>query len=190
MGNESPQIADFDLKRPIQILGYDEDLKLDDRGRFRLPGQLARILRKALEAAPLVDAPVTPTDDDERLGLYFAPGLDRRIFIYPVPNIHLAVDGFNRPAPGADPQQVRAARDYFYYRLRFVQGDRQNRFQLPDGLRAHAEIDASVDQITIIARERWLTLMPTSRTAELARTGFAAFDAVAADMLDPINPYE
>jgi len=175
-----------DLKKPMQVLGYEEDLKIDARGRFRLPGQLARILRKALDSTSLVGAPATPADDDDdRLGLYFAPGSGSRIFIYPVPNIYLAVDGFNNPPAGADPHQIRAARDYFYYRLRFVQGDRQNRFQLPDGLRKHARIDDSVEQISIIARGSWLTLMPSSRTDEFDQ---GAFDAVAADMLDPVNP--
>lgn len=163
----------------VRLFGVQEVLSLDNRGRFRLPDDLAGALRHELGRVGCGSA-------QDRLALYFVPGTARRIFLYPVPNVHLAVDRFENPPHGLDPAVVRRARDYFYYRMRFVEGDRQNRFNIPEGARQHAGIDDDVQQIAVVAHNYWLSFSRADLEEQRALENLATFDQAADELLDPV----
>lgn len=165
----------------VRVVGFQESLSLDERGRFRLPDDLAAALQRELGR-------VGGGAAFDRLALYFVPASGKRVFLYPVPNVRLALDRFEKPPAGMDPAVVRRARDYFYFRMRFVEADRQNRFSIPDGVRQHAGIDEAVQQITVVAHNNWLSLSRTDMEEQRAVEDLAAFDAAADELLDPVCP--
>ena len=165
----------------VGIVGFEESLSLDERGRFRLPDELAAALQRELGRVGNGSA-------YDRLALYFVPAPAKRVFLYPVPNVRLAIERFETPPPGMDPAVVRRTRDYFYYRMRFVEADRQNRFGIPDGVRQHAGIDDDVQQITVVAHNHWLSLSRTDLEEQRALENLATFDSAADDLLDPVYP--
>jgi DNA-binding transcriptional regulator/RsmH inhibitor MraZ len=165
----------------VSVVGFQEVLSLDNRGRFRLPDELAAALHTELGR-------VGSASPYERLAFYFVPGTARRIFLYPVPNVRLAIDRFENPPPGMEPAAVRRARDYFYYRMRFVEGDKQNRLSIPDGVRQHAGIDDDVQQITVVAHNHWISLGRADLEEQRALESVEVFDAAAEELLDPVYP--
>ncbi len=172
----------------IEIFGLGDELSLDARKRFRLPDALVDELRRAYERiAPHTDL---PADAVNRLPFYFAPGTNGRIFLYPAPNIKVATARFERPPAGMDPARVRKARDYFYGLLRFAEADRQNRLQLPEALRQHAELGDDVDRIVLTCRGRWLTISKAPSEREQVAERRAAFEECSEDLLDSVEPGE
>jgi DNA-binding transcriptional regulator/RsmH inhibitor MraZ len=165
----------------VSVVGFQELLSLDNRGRFRLPDDLAGALRTELGR-------VGGASGYDRLCFYFVPGTGRRIFLYPVPNVQMAIDRFENPPPGMDPALVRRARDYFYFRMRFVEGDRQNRFSIPDGVRQHAGISDDVQRIALVAHNHWLSLGRADLEEQRALENLQTFDAAADELLDPVYP--
>ena len=79
----------------VRIFGYQESLRLDARGRFRIPDELAAALQRQL--GRLGESGAARPAAFERLAFYFVPGTGRRIFLYPTPNIDLAVERFDLP---------------------------------------------------------------------------------------------
>jgi DNA-binding transcriptional regulator/RsmH inhibitor MraZ len=169
----------------VRLIGYHETLRLDERGRFRLPDDLAGALQRELGRTAQANGAAAAMPAG-RLALYFVPGTENRVFLYPAPNIDLAVDRFENPPPGMDPQQVRRARDYFYYRMRFVEADKQNRFQVPEGVRQHAEIDEDVQHVSLVAHGNWLSLSRSDAEDQRALDNRAAFEMAAPDLLNPV----
>ena len=170
----------------VQVFGFQDVLSLDGRGRFRLPDELAAALHRAMARAAARGGTAVPPAAFERLSFYFVPAPGKRVFLYPTTNIALAVERFENPPPGMDPAAIRGARDYFYYRMRFVEADKQNRLQIPDGLREHAEIGPEVQQVALVAHNHWLTLMPGELVKRQAIEQLDAFEASAPDLLDPM----
>ena len=170
----------------VRLVGYQEFLSLDTRGRFRLPDDLAGAVHRELGRVAHHASADVPPAAFERLAFYFVPAPDRQVFLYPTTNIRLALEQFVNPPSGMDPAVIRQARGYFYGHVSFVEADRQNRLMIPAGLRAHAGIDEKVSEIYLVAQNHWLAL---SRS-ELARTkmleGRQAFEQVAPDLLDPV----
>jgi DNA-binding transcriptional regulator/RsmH inhibitor MraZ len=171
----------------VQLFGYQDSLSLDSRGRFRVPDDLAAALQRELGRALQHASAPQPAAAYERLCFYFVPGTRKHIFLYPTPNIHLAVEGFENPPAGIDPDLIRRARDYFYYRMRFVEGDKQNRFVIPDGLRQHAEMGRDVQQITIVAQNYWLALGRSELVEQRTQENLDAFEQAAPDLLNPVR---
>ena len=165
----------------VRLVAFQEALSLDNRGRFRLPDELAGALRTELGR-------VGSGSGYDRLALYFVPGTAKRVFLYPVPNVQIAIDRFENPPPGMAPAVVRRARDYFYYRMRFVEGDRQNRFSIPDGVRQHAAISDDVQEVTVVAHNHWLSLGRTDLEEQRALENLETFDRAADELLDPVYP--
>ena len=184
MGASEQSTGDKGRDRLVRLLGYNESLSLDDRGRFRLPDQMANALQREMGRVSDSSSPAPY----ERLALYFVPGTRERIFLYPAPNIQLAIDRFENPPPGMEPDVIRRARDYFYYRMRFVEADKQNRFLIPEGLREHAGIDEEVEQITVVAHNHWLSLSRSDREEQRAMENLEAFESAAPDLLNPVYP--
>jgi len=170
----------------VRVFGYQETLSLDARGRFRLPDELSGLLHREMGRAARSGASASAPAAFERLAFYFVPGTRRRVFIYPVPNIDMAVQSFDRPAPGMAPEVVRQARDYFYNLMRFVEADKQNRLVIPDALRKHAEIDEQVQHIALVAQNYWLTLSRSELVEKEMADNLGAFEQVAPDLLDPV----
>jgi DNA-binding transcriptional regulator/RsmH inhibitor MraZ len=184
--NNQRQIKDMPADDSlVRLFGYQESLSLDARGRFRVPDDLAAAIQRELgridRAGGVLPAPV------DRLALYFVPGTRKRVFLYPAPNIRLAVEGFENPAPGIDPEVIRRARDYFYFRMRFVEADKQNRFMIPDGLRQHAEIGDQVQQVTLVAHNHWLALSRSELVEQKTAENLEAFEQAAPDLLNPVR---
>jgi len=171
----------------LELMGRQDVLSLDSRWRFRLPDDLAGTLHRALARAG-AESPAGPPAAFERLAFYFVPGPGARILLYPPSNVHLAVDRFENPPAGLDPAVIRRARDYFYYRMRFVEADKQNRLQIPEGLREHAEINEAVEQIALVAHNHWLVLTSSELVKQQVAGQFEAFNELAADLLDPAYP--
>jgi DNA-binding transcriptional regulator/RsmH inhibitor MraZ len=167
--------------RLVRLRGYEESVSLDTRARFRMPDLLAGALQRELGRAQAHASPAA----FERLSLYFVPGTRKRIFLYPAPNIELAVQSFEGPPPGLEPETIRRARDYFYHRMRFVEADKQNRFVIPDGLRQHAGIDEEAQQVTLVAHNYWLALSRSELVEQETQENRAAFEQAATDLLDP-----
>ncbi len=170
----------------VRVSGYQETVSLDSRGRFRLPDELASAMHRELGRVARAAGGEAPPAAFERLAFYLVPAAGRRIFVYPTPNVRLAVQGFENPPPGLSAEQVRRARDYFYYRMRFVEADKQNRLVLPDGLREHADIDEQVQHVTLVAQNHWLALSRTELVQQRAAENLEAFEQVAPDLLDPV----
>jgi DNA-binding transcriptional regulator/RsmH inhibitor MraZ len=170
----------------VRLFGYQDSLSLDARGRFRLPDELSATVHREmgrLQASGGAEAAVAAY---QKLAFYFVPGTAKRVFLYPVPNIDLAISAFESPPPGLEPHVVRSARDYFYYRMRFVEADKQNRLVIPEGLRRHADIDEAVSQVTLVAQNFWLALSRTEAVEQATTENLEAFEQVASDLLDPV----
>jgi DNA-binding transcriptional regulator/RsmH inhibitor MraZ len=169
----------------VRLFGYQDSVSLDERGRFRLPDDLASAMHRELGRAERTAEPEMALAAYERLSFYFVPGTRQRIFLYPIPNIDLALERFENPPAELDPDVIRRARDYFYYRMRFVEADKQNRLVIPEGLRAHADIGEQVQQITLVAQDYWLALTRSEVAEARVAEELKAFEQVAADLLDP-----
>ncbi|MCD6416088.1 MAG: hypothetical protein J7M08_05270 [Planctomycetes bacterium] len=174
--------------RLVRLLGYREVLSLDQRGRFRLPDQLAAVLRE--EVARLRQSPsaLNQTPAFSRLSFYFVPATEKRILLYPLPNIGLAIQSFEDPPPGFDHDLIRRAREYFYAHMRFVEADKQNRLAVPEDLKEHADIDETVKQVTLVAHHHWLVLTPSELAKEHLERNKPAFDEIADELLNPAYP--
>ncbi|MFP4029100.1 MAG: hypothetical protein ACLFWL_15015 [Candidatus Brocadiia bacterium] len=172
----------------IHIYGHRESLSLDDRFRFRIPDRLASVLQQELGRVG-GDAGLTPAAR-QKLAFYFVPGPANRIFLYPAANIQVAISRFESPPPGTDPELVRAARDYFYRMMTFVEADRQNRVQIPEHLCGHAGIDGQEGQIVLASHNVWLSVARASEAEKFESTGRDAFETVGPDVLDPVNSSE
>ncbi|MHC4480126.1 MAG: hypothetical protein ACYS1C_04040 [Planctomycetota bacterium] len=170
----------------VRLFGYQELLSLDSRGRFRLPDDLAAAVHRELGRAEATGGAPAPRPAFERLALYFVPGTRERIFLYPSPNIELAIKAFDNPPASVKPQVLRQARDYFYSRMRFVEADRQNRLLIPECLRRHAGMDEQVKQVALVAQNYWLALMRGELVEERAAESLPAFEEAAPDLLDPV----
>jgi len=169
----------------VRLFGYQDSVSLDERGRFRLPDDLASALHRELGRVQRAADPEMALAAYERLSFYFVPGTQRRVFLYPIPNIDLALERFENPPADLDPEVIRRARDYLYYRMRFVEADKQNRLVIPEGLREHAHIDEQVQQITLVAQDYWLALIRSDLAEARVAEQVEAFEQVAADLLDP-----
>ncbi len=174
-----------DQRQLVRLFGYQDSLSLDSRGRFRVPDNLTSALHRELGRVQAESGGAVPGAAFDRLSFYFVPGTRKRIFLYPATNIHLAVESFENPAPGLDPALIRQARDYFYYRMRFVEADKQNRFVIPDGLREHADIGDDVQQVVIVAQNHWLALSRSELVEKSMRENLDAFEQVAPELLNP-----
>jgi len=169
----------------VHTFGHRELLSLDSRYRFRLPDDVARKLDREMgRVAGQSDLPPTAF---ERLSFYLVPGTNERLFLYPAPNIRVAIDRFENPPPGQDPALLRSARDYFYGMMCFVEADRQNRLQIPDHLREHAGINGAEDHVVLICHNLWLTVVKGSAAKQLDSTGREALEQVGPSVLDPVN---
>jgi len=165
----------------VTFFGFQDTLSLDARGRFRLPDELANAVRARSKPFP-------GASGYERLSFYFVPGTGDRIFLYPVPNVQMVIDRFENPPPGMDPAEIRQARDYFYHCMRYVEGDRQNRFGIPDAVREHAGITDDVQRITVVAHNHWLSLGRADLEEQRAQENRQTFRKVSADFMDPAYP--
>ncbi len=165
----------------VTFFGFQDTLSLDARGRFRLPDDLAAALRAR-------SLPLPGASGYERLSFYFVPGTEDRAFLYPVPNVQMVIDRFENPPPGMDPSVVRRARDYLYHCMRYVEGDRQNRFSIPDAVREHAGITDDVQRITLVAHNHWLSLGRADLEEQRAQKNRQTFKTAVADLMDPVYP--
>jgi len=172
----------------VRLFGYQEQLSLDGRGRFRLPDHLVSVLRQELVRVRHSNGALNQAPVPERLSLYFVPGTRQQVFLYPPPNVRLAIRSFEDPPPGIDPHVIRGARDYFYLRMRFVEADKQNRLMIPDGLRQHAHIDDTVEQVTLVAHNNWLSLTRSELVEQRTMENLEAFEQAAPDLLNPAYP--
>ena len=169
----------------IHTYGHRETLSLDDRCRFRLPDDLAARLH---QEQGRIDSESNLTQAAlQRLAFYFVPGTGGRIFLYPAPNIRVAIAGFESPPQGQDPTLLRAARDYFYSMMTFVEADRQNRLQIPDHLREHAAMDNGERQIVLVSHNLWFSIAKESAARERDADGRDALEQVGPSVLDPIQ---
>jgi len=173
-------------RRFVLLRGYQETVSLDSRCRFRVPDELAALIQAELGRLKAASSSELPPMAYQRLAFYFVPGTRGRIFLYPVPNIDLAIRLFESPPPGMDPAQVRRARDYLYLRMRFVEADKQNRLIIPEGLRQHGGIDEKVQQVTLVGRNYWLELMRSEQVEERIAAEREAFEELGDDLLDPV----
>ena len=171
----------------MHVYGYRERLKMDQRFRFRIPDTLSGKLFQ--ELGRVQSGSNMPPAAFDRLSFYFVPGPGKKLFLYPPGNEKVAVDRFENPPPSADPAQVRAARDYFYSQMRFVEADKQNRVVIPEHLREHAGLDEDEDEVLLVAHNLWLVLTPGSAAPENKQTGKQAFDQLGADILDPVSGF-
>jgi DNA-binding transcriptional regulator/RsmH inhibitor MraZ len=169
----------------IHVLGHRETLSLDSRMRFRLPDHLAASLTQ--EMGRVAGRSNLPPAAQNRMAFYFVPGTNSRIFLYPAQNIEVAVSRFESPPSGIDPSLVRAARDYFYSMMTFVEADRQNRLQIPDHLSKHGEIGEDDKKVVLVSHNLWLSVSRASTANEIETAGRDALDKVGPDVLDPVN---
>ncbi len=170
----------------VHVFGHRESLSLDERMRFRLPDHLAGAL--AQEMGRVGAASSLSPAARQRLAFYFVPGTRSRIFLYPAQNIEVAVRRFESPPPGIDHGELRAARDYFYSMMEFVEADRQNRLQIPAHLCEHAQIGEQGRQVVLVAHNLWLSVSSLETAEKLQENARAAFDAIGHDVLDPVYP--
>jgi DNA-binding transcriptional regulator/RsmH inhibitor MraZ len=171
----------------VHLFGFRDQLSLDERRRFRLPDQAVAMLHQQLGKVRQEAGALDLTPGDPRLGFYMVPGTRERIFLYPVPNIRLAIESVENPPLAMDPDLVRRARDYFYERMHYAETDKQHRLAIPSELQQHAGIDESVQQVTLVAQNHWLTLARSGLMAERARENLEAFTQAAPDLLDPVH---
>ena len=174
--------------RLVHLIGFQEDVSLDERGRLRLPDRLVRMLGDEFGRLQEQGVALDQTSEDGRLSLYLAPGTRQRILVYPVPNIWLAIEGFQNPPPGRDPRAIRDARDYFYALMRFVETDRQNRIVLTDRLMGHAGLADADRQVTLVGHDHWLELTRTELAEQRIAEKLERFEQEADDVLDPAYP--
>ena len=169
----------------VHLFGHREMLALDGRHRFRLPDEVARSLEH--ELGRLSGKSNLPPAAFQRLAFYFVPGTIGRIFVFPTANINVAIGRFENPPPGQDPAQIRAARDYFFSMMCFVEADRQNRVQIPeDLLLKHAGIKADDKQIVLVCHDLWMAISSEQAAKEEQARGREAFEAVGQNVLDPV----
>ncbi len=169
----------------VHVFGHREVLSLDERMRFRLPDHLAGAIAQEMGRAGAVSA-LSPAAR-QKLAFYFVPGTEDRIFLYPAQNIHVAVQRFESPPGEVDRSALRAARDYFYGMMEFVEADRQNRLQIPAHICEHAKISDKGGQIVVVAHNLWLSISSSECAGKLQAGGREAFDAIGADVLDPVE---
>lgn len=169
----------------VHICGYPQVLSLDERFRFRIPDDLAQRLHR--EMGRVAGDSHMPPAAFERLSLYFVAGPNQRILLFAPCNIRVPMQRFENPPPGADPVQIRAARDYFYRMMQFVEADRQNRFVIPEHLRQHGGIDEPEREVLLITHDLWLVLVRSSLAREEDRMGREALDQLGADIIDPVR---
>jgi len=169
----------------VHLFGFRELLRLDDRFRFRIPDHLAGRLHR--EIGRVAGNAQMPPAAFERLSFYFVPGPRQRLLLFSSVNIRVAIQRFERPASPSDAAMVRAARDYFYSMMRFVEADRQNRFAIPDHLREHAGIEGAEREVLLTTHNLWLVLARGSLAVEEDRKGREAFDQIGDDILDPVQ---
>ncbi len=176
-----------DMLRPdlVHIFGHRESLKLDDRMRFRLPDHLARAI--AQEMGRVSSQSNLSPAARQNLAFYFVPGTGDRVFLYPTQNIQVAVQRFESPPPGVDRSSLRAARDYFYSMMEFVEADRQNRLQIPSHLCEHARIGEKDNQVVVVAHNLWLSVSGSEAASKLQAGGRKAFDSLGPEVLDPVQ---
>jgi DNA-binding transcriptional regulator/RsmH inhibitor MraZ len=106
--------------------------------------------------------------------------------MFPTANINVAIGRFENPPPGQDPAQIRAARDYFFSMMCFVEADRQNRVQIPEHLLEHAGIKADDKQIVLVCHDLWMAISSEQAAEEERARGREAFEAVGQNVLDPV----
>jgi len=169
----------------VHLVGAREELKLDGRFRFRLPDQLAGRLQQ--EMGRVQSDSKMPPGAFQRLSFYFVPGPNEQILLYPPTNIEIAIDRFQNPVVDADPAQIRAARDYFYSRMEYVEADKQNRLVIPEHLREHAGLDEDQKEVLLNGHGLWLVLRKSSLAAEREANGKEAMNQVGGNILDPIR---
>jgi len=170
----------------LHVYGYRSSLRLDSRFRFRLPDDVTAHLRTEYGRVS-ADSPMPPGALN-RLSFYLVPGPQARILLYPGLNIRLAIRRFENTPAGADPDQTRLARDYFYNMMRFVETDAQSRVLLPEHLRRHAGIEGTAEDVVLAGHDLWLTLMRASVASQEDLRGREALDALGAAVLDPVWP--
>ena len=171
----------------VRLFGYQATLSLDPRGRFRIPDDLAAAVQRELGRVQGAAQPAAPAPAFERLAFYMAPATRNRVFLYPLPNVPLAISRIENPPAGVPPQQVRGFRDYFFRLTRYLEADRQNRLAIPEGLRHHAGIGDDVQQIDLVAQNYWLVLMRADEAKQREADDRQAFESVADDLLDPLR---
>ena len=179
-------MGNYDSPELVHVHGYRSSLKLDSRFRFRLPDDLSAYLR--VEFGRAAAGASMPSAALSRLAFYLVPGPGQRLLLYPGPNIKVAIERFENPSVGADPAQLRQARDYFYSMMRFLDADAQGRILLPPHLRRHAGIETPNEGIVLTSHNLWLTLMQASVAEEEDLRVREALEAVGADVLDPVWP--
>ncbi|MFW5914941.1 MAG: hypothetical protein ACOCTQ_00570 [Planctomycetota bacterium] len=170
----------------VHMFGHRESLSVDGRMRFRLPDHLAGSFQR--EMGRVEGESNLPPAAQQRMGFYFVPGTQKRIFLYPAQNIDVAISRFENPPAGADPRQVRQARDYFYSMMSFVEADRQNRLQIPSHLCEHADLSEEIDRIVLIGHNLWLSISRDDTARRMAEDGREALEEIGGDILDPVAP--
>ena len=181
-------MGDFKSPALVHVYGYRSSLKLDGRFRFRLPEDLSAQLR--VEFGRVSADSAMPTPVLSRLAFYLVPGPGERVLLYPGPNIKVAIERFENPSVGADPAQLRQARDYFYSMMRFLEADSQGRILLPPHLRQHAAIEDNDEDVVLTGHNLWLSLTRGSLAAQEDQKGREALDSIGADVLDPVRRAE
>ncbi len=170
----------------VHVFGYREELSMDERMRFRIPDHLARAIAQEVGRAGALSE-LSPAAR-QNMGFYMVPGTGERIFLYPAQNIGVAVKRFESPPPGVDRSDLRAARDYFYSMMEFVEADRQNRLQLPAHLCRHAAIGSDDRRVVVVAHNLWLSVSSCESAKKLQAGGQKAFESLAPEVLDPVQP--
>ena len=183
--DEKQQPGDAMRRDLVHVFGHRVELSLDERMRFRLPDQLANAI--ALEMGRVNAHSNLSPAAIQKPAFYFTPGTEKRIFLYPAQNIQVAIQRFESPPPGVEKARLRAARDYFYSMMEFVEADRQNRLQIPAHLRDHAEIDDDNKRIVVVAHNLWLSITSDDSAEDLEAGGREAFENTAPDVLDPVE---
>lgn len=183
--DENHQAGDAMRRDLVHVFGHRVELSLDERMRFRLPDQLANAI--AVEMGRVSAHSNLSPAAIQKPAFYFAPGTEKRIFLYPAQNIQVAIERFESPPPGVEKARLRAARDYFYSMMEFVEVDRQNRLQIPAHLQEHAELNEENKRIVVVAHNLWLSITSDDSAEDLQAGGREAFEDTAPDVLDPVE---
>ncbi len=187
MGTNEPPMGDNGRSQFVRVFGHQAALSLDARGRFRIPDDLAAAVQRELGRVQGLAQGTAPASAFERLAFYMVPGTRERIFLYPLPNVPLAIRRIENPPADMQPGQIRGFRDYFFRRTRYLEADRQNRLAIPEGLRQHAGIGDDVQQIDLVAQNYWLVLTRAEAAQQRETDDREAFEQVADDLLDPLR---
>ena len=171
----------------VRLFGYHASLSLDARGRFRMPDDLAGAVQLALGRAQGDAQAAAPASAFQRLSFYMVPATRERIFLYPVPNVRLAVGRVENPPAEMPADKARGARDYFFRMTRYMEADKQNRLAIPEGLRQHAAIGEDVQQIDLVAQNYWLALSRAEAAEQREAGDRDTFEEVGDDLLDPVR---